>query len=78
MEFLENGATCNTSLINKRTSFIVSKTHTGPHYIHKRRAESYFLPQVEGLKKKQEPSNNVQRVYSVECVFLRRLQKSFY
>jgi len=77
MEFLDNGANFNTSLVNKRTSSSLSKAHT-PHCIHKRRVESYYLPQMKSLKNKKEPSNNVECVYSVVYVFLRRWKKSSY
>ena len=45
MDFLDNGAACNTSLVNKAVCFIASNTHT-PQYIT-RRFESYCSPEEE-------------------------------
>jgi hypothetical protein len=46
MEFIDNGATYDTSLVSKKTTSIVLKTQTSL-YMHKRRIESYCSPEEE-------------------------------
>ena len=57
-EYLDNGATCNTSVVSERTFSVVLKTHT-PQYIY-----MMFRKVAEG--KKQYLSKR--RMYIVWCV----------
>jgi hypothetical protein len=80
MEFPDNGATGNTSLVSKMTFSIILKTRT-PHYIHTAFRELLLLAVSKRLcvhMRKKAVVVEMSCVYSVMYVFLRRWNKSFY
>ena len=69
MEFLDNGETCNTSLVSKRTVSIVLTTHK-PHHTHTTFRKLLLSSSSEHLRNKAV-AFETSYVYSVVCVFLR-------
>jgi len=67
MEFLENGAPCNTSLVSKMTSFIVLKTCT-PHYIQTSFRELLFSAVIwETMCSPEKESSSCRNVVCYKC-----------